>query len=155
MSTTGNKRLDFVVDGKSYAITDGEVKDTDLDFIGEYINVTTSVLRKDDIGYNGELMNDKLPKLLNELGIYLYNNPKPYPSIYDPRSKTGMFEIGPELEEAERIYNEASAVTYRNPIIYKKKYSVLDCDPKRKTVWVTTGQCMGGEVEGYWKEVEG
>lgn len=27
-------------------------------------------------------------------------------------------------------------------------------ETKNRTVWVTTGQCMGGEVEGYWMDIE-
>lgn len=38
----------------------------------------------------------------------------PYPSIYDPRSKTGRFEIGEELNKGELEYNKAESKTF-NP----------------------------------------
>lgn len=42
------------------------------------------------------------------------NHNIPYPSIYDPRSKTGRFEIGKQLEIAQIEYNEAQSKTF-NP----------------------------------------
>lgn len=44
--------------------------------------------------------------------IFWNVNPYPYPSPYDPRSKTGRFEHGEELEKAEKNYNEAQEKTF-------------------------------------------
>lgn len=47
-----------------------------------------------------------------ESKIYWNVNPYPYPSPYDPRSKTGRFEHGEELEKVEKNYNEAESRTF-------------------------------------------
>ena len=47
-----------------------------------------------------------------ESEIYWNVNPYPYPSPYDPRSKTGRFEHGEELEKVEKNYNEAESRTF-------------------------------------------
>ena len=39
-------------------------------------------------------------------------NTEQYPSPYDPRSKTGRYKHGEELEKAERVWNEAQEKTF-------------------------------------------
>lgn len=54
-----------------------------------------------------------LEAFIETLNTYVhFKNPHPYPSIYDPRSKTGMFEIGEELDDAERKFKSAQEFTY-------------------------------------------
>ena len=66
-------------------------------------------------GYkNGDKITTATESLLSALEseIYWDVNPYLYPSPYDPRSKTGRFEHGEELEKAEKNYNEAQEKTF-------------------------------------------
>lgn len=61
--------------------------------------------------------NDALESFISAIEVnnmFWGNNNIPYPSIYDPRSKTGRYEIGEELNKAELEYKKAESKTF-NP----------------------------------------